>query len=334
MVDGIYTLANDVVYDQLVALLNSIEANAGQAYPVCVVAYNQQLDRVRAEVDRRPNVTLLEDAGLFQTWEDFSYEIWKTHPTALDTWKAQGVTTRFYRVGENHRYVAFDDAAPFDRFIYIDADALVMGPLQPVFEALDDHDVAIYDFQFKDIDHIFNAQSPRLKQLFSEDRLGRHIFCSGFFGARRDVLPPERRQWLLQELAKGDAEVLYLGAPNQSVLNYMVHKSQLRVENLVHRLPPDRVTGNSVTSKHFQAKEHLLYDKGAQLTFLHFIGVSSRFFRRLCAGENLDLPYRDIFLHYRYLHEPAARPVYRGKPEPCERPPSPWQRLRKKVGLT
>jgi hypothetical protein len=37
MVNGIYTLANDVVYDQLVALLNSIEANVSPNIPVCII---------------------------------------------------------------------------------------------------------------------------------------------------------------------------------------------------------------------------------------------------------------------------------------------------------
>ncbi|WP_375539518.1 hypothetical protein [Planktothrix sp. FACHB-1365] len=34
---GIYTLANDVVFDQLVALLNSIEVNISPDIPVCVI---------------------------------------------------------------------------------------------------------------------------------------------------------------------------------------------------------------------------------------------------------------------------------------------------------
>jgi hypothetical protein len=33
--NGIYTLANDKAFDQLVALLNSIEANYSEDAPVC-----------------------------------------------------------------------------------------------------------------------------------------------------------------------------------------------------------------------------------------------------------------------------------------------------------
>ncbi len=41
--DGICTLANDRVYDQLIALLNSIEVNGGKALPVCVYPYDDNI---------------------------------------------------------------------------------------------------------------------------------------------------------------------------------------------------------------------------------------------------------------------------------------------------
>lgn len=334
MVDGIYTLANDVVFDQLVGLLNSIEANAGKAYPVCVIAYNEQLDQVRQELAKRPTVTLLEDPALFQTWEDFSYHVWRAHPTALADWKAQGITTRFYRVGENHRYCAFDEAAPFDRFIYLDADTLVMGPLAPFFEALDHSDFAVYDFQFKDPGHIFNLESDRLETLFGAARVETEIFCSGCYAAKKGVFSPADLDGLVQSLEAGDADVLYLGAPNQSVLNYMVMKSGRRVHNLARQWPAGKATGNSVTSPHFVAEDHILYDKGARLTYLHYIGISSRIFRRLCSGENVDFPYRDVFLHYRYLQTPEARPQFQGKPVYYKpKPPSLPKRILRKLGL-
>lgn len=336
MMDGIYTLANDVVYDQLVALLNSIEANAGKAYPVCIIAYDDNLEKVRTEVARRSNVTLLEDQSLFEFWEDYSYDVWKTHPTALETWKDRGITTRFYRVGENHRYCAFDEAAPFDRFIYLDADTLVLGPISPFFDALDHpgNDFVVYDFQFKDPSHIFNLNSDRLISLFPQGQVSRDIFCSGCYAARKGCFSREQLTWLVSQLKEGDSDILYLGAPNQSVLNYMVTKSGLKVHNLAFHLPPEKVSGNSVTSSHFQAVNHVLYDKEARLIYLHFIGISSKIFRRLCMGENLDFPYRDIFLHYRYLRDPQEQPQFVGKPVSYKpQPPSLSTRILKKLGL-
>lgn len=50
MTEGIYVLANDIVFDQLVAFLNSIEANAGKPYPVCIIPYDNRLEQVKDEI--------------------------------------------------------------------------------------------------------------------------------------------------------------------------------------------------------------------------------------------------------------------------------------------
>jgi len=79
---GIYTLANDYVYDQLVALLNSIEVNIGLDIPVCVIPFDDQLDRVKEEIDSRPNVTLFCNREAIERWETFAQEVVAAHPRA------------------------------------------------------------------------------------------------------------------------------------------------------------------------------------------------------------------------------------------------------------
>ena len=328
---GIYTLANDVVYDQLVALLNSIQQNSGHI-PVCVIAYNNQIERVSAEIAKRDNVSLLNDPELFKFWEAFSLRVWQTHPTAIKQWKASGVKTQFYRVGENHRYVSFDPAAPFEEFIYLDADTLVMQPLDFMFERLAQADMVVYDFQFKDLSHIFNVNSDKLTTVFSEERLQRDIFCSGCYASKRGLFSKAELDHVVDTLGQGNSEVLYMGAPNQSLLNYMVQINNHSVHNVaLEWRDQGKATGNAVSSKHFVEKEGLVYDHGNLLTYLHFIGLSSKIFRRVCSGENLDFPYRKTFLHYRYLHEPV--PKFDGKLRAYNQPPSLQKRLMKKIGL-
>jgi hypothetical protein len=328
MTDGIYTLANDHVFDQLVALLNSIDANASGT-PVCVIAYNDQLDRVRAELAHRPTVTLMDDPAIFSSWREFSTQVWTAHPHALETWKEQGING-VYRLSCNHRYASFDPAAPFDRFIYLDADTLVLDSLTPVFDSLDDHDFVTYDFQFKDPSHIFNLESPKLLEIFPQERLRTEIFCSGFYASKKGLFSPEQLQAIVAKLAAGEAEVLYLKAPNQSVLNYLTLRSGIAIHNLAVHLPAEKRTGNSVTSKHFEWRDRVLYDNGKRITYLHYIGLSSQLFTKLCAGENVDFPYRDTFLHYRYLHQPEQRPVLKGTPT---NQPSLTRRVLQKLGV-
>ena len=331
MTNGIYTLANDVVYNQLVALLNSIEVNSPNL-SVCVIAYDNRLDLVRQEIANRKNVMLMDNPELFARWDEFSLRVWETHPTALKMWHEKGIKP-FYRVSENHRYVAFDPDSPFEKFIYLDADTLVLNSLDFIIDQLDKKDFVIYDFQYKDPSHIFNVNSPKLLEVFSQEMINTKIFCSGFYGAKRGIFPPDRRNWLISKLAEGDAEILYPLAPNQSVLNYMVMKSNIDIYNFALHLPDEQKTGCSVTSTHFKARDNVLYDKDARLTYLHYIGVSSKLFNKLCDGENLECGYRDIFLHYRYLHEPEKQPKFTGKPKLYNPPPSLAKRVLRKLGL-
>ncbi len=329
--DGICTLANDRIYDQLVALLNSIEVNGGKAFPVCVYPYDDNTERIKAEIAQRPNVELFDDREVIDLWDNFAKSAWEPHPTAKERWLKAG-SKGYHRFGTHRRYCAFD--GPFDRFIYMDGDTLLMSTLDRVFAQLDNYDCVVYDFQHKDITHVYEVTSPKLLEIFPQERLNQEIFCSGFYGSKKGLFDGERRNWLIEQLRAGEAEIVYPMAVDQPLLNYMMMRSNFSIYNLALQLPKEERTGCCVTSPHFQALDNILYDQGNRLTYLHYIGLSSSLFTRLCSGENLDFPYRDIFLHYRYLYEPSQRPICTGSPKPYQ-PPTPtfWQKVTRKIGL-
>lgn len=300
--NGICTLANDRVYDQLVALLNSIEAVIGPETPVCIYPFDDQLDRIRAEISNRPNVKLYDDQESIQRWDTFMAQV---APTRLNQ------KLRLY--GAHRRFCAFD--GPFDKFIYMDADTLAMNSLDRVFQQLDDYDWVVYDFQYLDPTKIYNLNSPKLHQVFSPERVASEIFCSGFFGAKRGLFNAEQRDWLIAQLQAGETDVLYEGAGEQPILNYMVMRSGIKSCNLARLLPSSEVTGSSVTSSHFVETDHILYDRGKRLTYIHYIGVKPQLMEQVCAGKNVGFPYRDLFLYYRYLKEPENCPVFTELPQ-------------------
>lgn len=329
--DGIYTLGNDRVFDQIVALLNSIEVQLGPDFPVRICPYDDNLDRLQAEVARRPQVEIFADRAAIDRWDGICRAIWDLHPTARDRWAAAG-SSGYHRFGTHRRLAAFD--GPFDRFLYMDADTLLLGPIDRLLAPLDrDADWVVYDFQYKDPSHVYATDSPALNRVFPPERVEREIFCSGLFATRRGLFPPERVESLLETLRSGDAEALYPLAPDQTILNYLAMRSGLRICNLARTLPKAEVTGCCVTSPHFETRDGQAFDKGVPLLYLHYIGLSSRLFERLCQGENLDFPYRDLFLHYRYRHDPDARPQFSGRAKPHDAPPSLARRLARKVGL-
>ncbi|MDJ1172842.1 Npun_R2821/Npun_R2822 family protein [Roseofilum capinflatum] len=332
MTNGIYTLANDVVYDQVVALLNSIEVNLSPEFPVWIIPYDNRLDKIKDLVKSRNNVELLSDEAILSRWEDFAYEIWKRHPSALANWQSRGIEG-VNRLGMHRRFCAFDEDSPLEKFIYCDGDVLVLNQLDFVFDRIKDQEFVVYDFQYKDLTHVYNIHSEKVGKIFPQERLSSEIFCAGFYGSKRGLFPQETREWLLQQLESGEAEILYPNGPDQSILNYMTMRSDRPAYNFSLQLPKEQTTGCSVTSPHFEQRGHLLYDKGVQLTYLHYIGISSKVFTRLCAGENIDFPYRDIFLHYRYLHDPENRPQFVGKPKPYNAPPTFIDKVLRKLGM-
>lgn len=330
MTEGIYILANDVVYDQLVALLNSIEVNAGKNYPICILPYDDKLERVKEEVAKRSNVEIFDDKSVIELWDKFVYDVWQTHPGAFKTWSEQGISG-IYRMGTHRRFCAFDGR--FDRFIYLDADTLVLNSLEYIFRQLDHNDFVVYDFQHKDPTHVYDVKSKQLLNIFSQARVDSEIFCSGMYATKKGLFNQAKRDYLLSQLRCGDGEVLYMNAPDQTILNYMVMRASVSTWNFARYLSEDEVTGCCVTSLHFEEKDNFVYDKQSRLTYLHYIGLSSKLFARVCAGENVGFPYRDTFLHYRYLKEPTRRPVFKSKPKAYNAPPSFAKRVLRKLGI-
>jgi hypothetical protein len=295
---GICTLANDIVYDQLVALLNSIEVILGSNIPVCIYPFDEQIQQIKAEIVNRPNVFIYEDSASIQRWDKFMEA---AAPERLNRKK-------FRLYGAHRRFCAFD--GPFEKFIYMDADTLVMNSLDAVFQKLDKYDFVVYDFQFRDPTKVYNIQSPKLLKVFDQNRIESEIFCSGFYGSKQGLFDQNTRDLLLAQLQSGDGEILYSGAGEQPLLNYMVMKTGMNSYNFASSLPDGDKTGCCVSSKHFEEQDGILYDKGNRLTYIHYIGVPPDLIRRVCAGENIDFPYRDLFLHYRYLREPEKRQIF------------------------
>ncbi|MBW4497350.1 MAG: glycosyltransferase [Oscillatoria princeps RMCB-10] len=304
MTEGIYTLANDVVYDQLVALLNSIEANAGKEIPVCVIPYDSRLDKVRAEVAARKNVTLFDDTASIAYWEDFATQAWKTHPRAEKVWQERGMS-QAYRLARHRKLCAFD--GPFDKFIYFDADTLAIGALDEVYQKLDEYDWVTNDFQYKsDVKYIFEASEEERLKLGSPEEVTSHIFCSGWFASKKGMFNPVKLANLLEKLKAGEANTISLQCIDQPLLNYMVLRSDISYYNFAYH-GIDEATGSHWSSK-FETVDNVLYDRGRRITYLHYMSVPSSKFTQLCAGEDVDIPYRDVFLHYRYLKLPEERP--------------------------
>ena len=304
MADGIYILANDVVFDQLVALLNSLEVNGAKDIPVCIIPYDDNLKKVRSHISTLHNVTLFDNTDSIHFWEDFATQAWTSHRKAQQVWQAKG-WGQVHCLGMHRKFCCFDGF--FDKFVYFDADTLLMGSLDYIYQKLDEFDWVANDFQYKsDLNYVFDFYSEKLPNIFNINQLQSHIFCAGWFASKKGILNRHNSSQLLDKLTLGEAEILSVRGTDQPLFNYLVSRSNISFYNFAYS-QPEQVTGNHWSSQ-FDVRDYILYDKERRLTYLHYMSISAAKFTRLCAGEDVEIPYRDVFLHYRYLNSPERQP--------------------------
>lgn len=308
---GVYILANDVVYDQVIALINSIEANVSPELPIALIPYDERLDRFRQEVARRPNLSIFEEEEPIRRWETFAREVWAAHPLG-----GQKKYARLARVRMRYqrRYAAFD--GPFEKFVVYDGDCLAMKPLEDLFDKLDH-----YDFVFDDWEHAKGDAVAALKLdaiaasgAFTAAQVRPKLHCASFFGSRRGLLDRAEMEELQGRLIR-DREVEWINGVSEAFLFcYMTLRGGGGTYRLFnYTLSPegrDR-TGNCADADPFVSIDNVLYNQQGQKPIhrIHYMNFPSSAFTRLAAGEAVDVPFRDVFLHYRYLREPDQRPA-------------------------
>lgn len=308
---GLYTLANDVIYDQLVALLNSIEVNVDAHIPVCIIPFDHRLRRVKDEISARPNVTLFEDQQSIQRWEAFAHGFANAHPYAKQTKLAH---PRWYGGKLHRKFAAFD--GPFERFVFFDGDSLAMKPVEDVVSRLE-----TYDFVFDDWEHAkANNQAaldiPLIEKtgLFKEADIRPKLHCSSFFGSKRGLFEPAALAQLQEQLMQHGEAVWINGQgwwDDAFLFNYMTLRSERSLFNFTLSSNGRERTGNCANSDPFVEVNQVLYNQQGlkPIHRLHYMGYSSTDFTRLCQGENVDIRYRDTFLHYRFLKHPEQKPL-------------------------
>ncbi|MCD8485895.1 MAG: hypothetical protein LRZ84_03855 [Desertifilum sp.] len=327
MSQGIYLLSNDGVYDQVIAILNSIEANCGSDLPVCIIPYDQNIQRLEKAIEHRQNVFFFENMDAMRQWETFIAEV---HRLFQASSHLNVPSKRNAPLAMHRKYCAFDGA--FEKFLYIDTDTLLFKPLDFLFKKLDKFDLVVHDFQRKSslakgtVNHFFDRLGSKEASLES---FANRFHCGGFWASKRQAITESDREHFLKELRAGDIRIFrtpskqhnyYLS--EQQILNYMTLKKGLSVYNFTLDDTSEHQTGCCVTSNQFIEKDRILYDGEKRLTYLHYMGIKNARLEQLCQRASLKLtanphllklsdrlfktdvasiPYKDLFLYYRFL---------------------------------
>ncbi|AKG22983.1 Npun_R2821/Npun_R2822 family protein [Calothrix sp. 336/3] len=305
---GIYTLANDIVYDQLVALLNSIEINVGENIPVCIIPYDDRLERVKKEIESRPQVTLFDNWDIIEMWDKFAHDIWAVHPHNN---RAKTNRHSWYKSPLQRKFVAFEGL--FEKFVFYDADSLAMQKLTNVIDKLQK-----FDFIFDDWEHLKSKEHAALDisliektGLYTEKDIRSKLHCSSFFAAKRGLFTANEIEGMRQKLiVEGEVNWINGWWDDAFLFNYLTLRCDRPLFNFTLSPNGEERTGNCANADPFVNINNVLYNKDGQKPIhrIHYMSYSSSDFTRLCQGEDVDICYRDEFLYYRFLKNPEQKP--------------------------
>jgi hypothetical protein len=307
---GIYTLANDVVFDQLVALLNSIEVNVSADIPICIIPYNEQLDLVKKEIKNRKNVILFDNWDVIQHWEEFAHQVWAAHPREKETKLSR---PSWYKSHLQRKFVAFEGI--FDKFVFYDGDSLAMKPLNNVIDKLETS-----DFVFDDWEHLkdravaaLNISVIEKTGLYTEADIRPQLHCSSFFGSKQGLFTVKDIE-IMKERLITQKEVEWINGhgwwDDSFLFNYMTLHCDRPLFNFTLSPNGEDRTGNCANADPFVNINNVLYNQDGlkPIHRIHYMSYSSRDFAQLSQGQDVNICYGDEFLHYRFLKEPEQRP--------------------------
>jgi hypothetical protein len=304
---GIYILGNDAVLDQLIALLNSIEANVDAQIPVCIIPYDDCTTQVKQAIGDRPQVSLFENTEAIQHWETFAQEVWAAHPQGSQKSSASLVKVRRHAM---RRYAAFD--GEFEKFVVYDADCLAMKPLDGVFAKLDQ-----FDFVFDDWEHAkpepvaalkFSPVQQAMNLTAAEIRA--QIHCSSFFGSKRGLFDRPTLAELQRKLVEQQESAWVNGVAEAFLFSYLTLRAPYSLFNFTLSPEQQDRTGNCADADPFIEKNQVLYNADGMKPIhrIHYMNYGAEKFARLVQGEDVGMRYQEIFLQYRFLRHPDQKP--------------------------
>lgn len=269
MQQGIYILANDhpKVLEDAIALLNSLKRHS-PSYPVLMIPYNERYEKALETLHTRFGVELYDNTPVLRELE--------RHTLAIRGKIAPMVRKFSCWFG------------PFDEFIYIDTDIVVLQDQRDVFELLRDYDI-VYCGSGRDlgIKHVFTERVLE-RRLFSKEEID-DLFNAGFFASKKGILSYPRLMSLLEEAATV-SDIFDPRLQDQPLLNYVTLKAIAKRGN-IRQLAPAVTADSWAGNPHLSTEGERVYGKGGTpVRHIHWAGYKSIPHR----------PHVNVWLRYRY----------------------------------
>jgi hypothetical protein len=274
---GVYFLANDRVFEQAAAFLNSFRA-ANPDLPLCLIPFADDVERV---------------AGLAGS-HDFT--VWRDDRLLR---RCDAIGRRFHDggLGMYRKLAAWH--GDFDEFVYIDCDTVVLEDVGFVFGHLQRYDFVTAHSNIPDIRRYVWRESIESVGVLSARQIA-YSANTGFVASRRGVLDVNTCEAGLDD-ALALAPHMALDCYEQPYLNYLMVTAGGRYTSLFaialrtrdRQLPFERWAGDDLGA----VRDGRVGTPGERpVLFVHWAGEWERARR-----EGGDIPYLDLWRHYRYL---------------------------------
>jgi hypothetical protein len=249
---GIYTLANDGVFDSAQALFESVKTFAPEL-PLRIIPYDGRQDRL---------------SGMAR---QFGYSYFESPLIeALDRLGRSFYPEQDFAARGFRKLASFEGA--FDRFLFLDTDVVALSPLVPLLEAMQAAQADLVHFD-TDLDQVYRP-GPLRERMVAKGARG---FNAGLFGGRKGALTVPSLSESLRTLGPEWAEELVPNA-EQPFLNFYADRAGL-VVRAAHELLPDHCSTcwPAVGRIEFDGTSYRLrgsdrWDEGWQMFFAHWAG--------------------------------------------------------------
>lgn len=275
---GAYFLANDAILDLAIAFLNSFRTH-NPSIPLCLVPYNDEVER------------------LAQLSDQYDFAIWRDP----DTLSWCDTTSRQFHdctVGQYRKLAMW--GGPFDEFVYIDTDTVVLTNIDFVFTHLESFDFITSHSDLPNIRTWVWKDSVYATDALTERQIS-YAANTGFVVSRKECLP---RTWVEGQLpaALALAEHMELLCCEQPLLNYLIVTAGRPYSSLLSiakstgawEIPLERWAGDPS----FVVKGGRVIRPRTPDLLMHWAGEWMR-----ARDTNQQIPYFELWDFYRRMRE-------------------------------
>lgn len=272
---GVYFLANNTVFEQVVAFLRSFRTH-NPDIPLCLIPYNDDVDRITA-LSHAYSFSILVNPALMRECDSIGENF---HGKVLGTYR---------------KLAAWEGI--FESFIYIDVDTVVTGPINFAFEQLAHGD---YIASHSDIENIrcwVWKDNVYATHLLTAPQIA-FAANTGFFVSRRGIFPIEHCRAKVQG-ALQLKDSMELGCMEQPFLNYLVVTSGYKYTSLLKLLKSGTSAEACVewwagTPGGPVDNGKIIHPDGSHVFLVHWAGIWQQ-----KDSSSAEFPYKDLWEFYR-----------------------------------